>query len=101
MNELEQTLQAGERIHEFLQQAPEVLEFLRLLKETGADQLLVPVRADKLISVGQAAEILKVSKNTIGEYYRRGLLPAYTTLDSGIRKFWMRDVLALAHREVV
>lgn len=99
-NPLESVVVSLQRIQYLLHESPEVLQFLTLLKETGADQLVSPVRADKLIEAGQAAEVLKVSRNRIGAYCRAGLLPAYYTPGSNNRKFWLRDVLALAQKEV-
>ena len=99
-NSLDSVIRSLQRIQCLLRESPEVLQFLELLKETGAERIVIPVTADKLIEAGQAAEVLKVSKTRVGEYCRSGLLSAYYTPGSSNRKFWLRDVLALAQKEV-
>ena len=99
-NSLDSVVDSLQRIKCLLHESPEVLRFLELLKETGVEHIVIPVTADKLIEASQAAEVLKVSKSRIGVYCRSGLLSAYYTPGSNNRKFWLRDVLALAQKEV-
>lgn len=99
MTDLADTLDKVQKLHDLLVETPEVMTFLTLLRETGSACLVAPVRADRLIEAKEAAQVLKVSRNKIGEYTRQGLLAAYYTPGSSSRKYWLRDVLALPRKE--
>lgn len=76
---------------------PEVIEFLRLSQH--ADTSILPIKGDKLITMGEAASVLDVNTTTISRFVREGLLHAYYTPHSRMRKFWLSDVKALARGE--
>ena len=88
-----------ERIQSILKESPEVLEALKLLKETNTTALVTPVKAETFIEASQAAEMLKVSPVKIGSYRRQGLLTAYRVPESTHNKYKLSDVMGLA-REV-
>ena len=68
--------------------------FLDTLKELDG-KTFIP--ADRLIRANEAAQILGVSKATIGEFVKAGLLtPLYVNSDQ--RKFWLSQVKALPRK---
>ena len=87
----------------------ELREAARLLREMAADAEkilpvlqyaeknlggVIPTTADHLVKAGEAAKILGVSKTSISDFVRAGLLvPVY--VDSERRKFWLSDIMAL------
>lgn len=69
--------------------------FLDTLKELDG-RTFIP--ADRLIRSSEAAQILGVSKSTIGEFVKAGLLtPLYVNSDQ--RKFWLSQVKALPRKQ--
>lgn len=101
MSELDTMLDKMEQIKTLLDANPEVLECLRLMRE-GGDNIVIPVRTDHLIEVGDAAKVLKVSRSMVYRLAREGLLKVYSTPYSDRCKFWYKDVVGLARerREV-
>ena len=77
--------------------SPDLIRFMELAQNT--DTVLMPVKSDKLIFAGQAAEILHVSPAMIYRYVREGLLKPVFTPHSKKRKFWFSEVKALAKKE--
>lgn len=68
--------------------------FLTLIKELDG-KMFIP--DDRLIRTNEAAQILGVSKSTIGEFVKAGLLtPLYVNSDQ--RKFWLSQVKALPRK---
>ena len=53
------------------------------------------VMDNRLIGVSEAAKILHVSRNTIGNYVQSGMLEAYYVPESTSRRFWLEDVMAI------
>lgn len=72
---------------------PELIRFMELAKETGP---VIPIKADKYIFLGEAAEILGTNKTVVCRYVRDKLLKAYLLPYSSKRKFKLSEVLALA-----
>ncbi|MBR1697678.1 MAG: hypothetical protein IJ712_05575 [Anaerovibrio sp.] len=77
---------------------PELIRFMELSKETGP---VIPIKADKFIFLGEAAEILGTNKTVICRYVREGLLKAWYIPHNPKRKFKLSEVLALAKEEVI
>lgn len=100
MDDLTGVTEQLEKIQQILRESPEVMTFLKLVKETKMPALVSPIKSDVLVEAGQAAKVLKVSPVKIGQYHSRGLLPAYFVPDSNHRKFWLSDVMNLAKREI-
>ena len=72
---------------------PELVRFMELARETGP---VIPIKADKLVFLGEAAEVLGTNKTVVCRYIKDGLLkPVYTPYCSK-RKFWLSEVKALA-----
>ena len=68
--------------------------FLDTIKELDG-KTFIP--ADRLIRANEAAQILGVSKSTISEFVKAGLLtPLYVNSDQ--RKFWLSQVKALPRK---
>lgn len=69
--------------------------FLETIKELDGKPF---IPADRLIRTSEAAQILGVSKSTIGEFVKAGLLtPLYVNSDQ--RKFWLSQVKALPRKQ--
>lgn len=96
MTELGAVIEKLEQIQKILQETPEVLTTLKLLKETGTTSVVTPVKAEVFVEASQAAEMLKVSAVKISSYRRQGLLPAYRVPDSTHNKYRLSDVMSLA-----
>ena len=75
--------------------AADLQPFLEPVKELDGKNF---APADRLIRAGEAAQILGVSKSTIGEFCRAGLLtPLY--VNSEQKKFWLSQVKALPRKD--
>ena len=73
----------------------DVQPFLELVKEFDGREL---IPTDKLIRAGEAAQILGVSKSTIGAFVKAGLLtPLYVNSDQ--KKFWLSQVKTLPRKK--
>ena len=97
MNTLDlDTLQRFTRQARRLQEiVAEIQPFLELLKQL--DGKIIPP-TDRLIRAGEAAHILGVGQDTIGEFVRAGLLtPLY--VNSEQRRFWLSQVKALPRKQ--
>ena len=71
--------------------AAELQPFLETIKELDGK---ATIPTDRLIRAGEAAQILGVSKSTIGAFVRAGLLtPLFVNSDQ--KKFWLSEVKAL------
>lgn len=92
-------LEKASKLQNILHENPDVVTFLQLLKETRVEQMVMPAKVDKLIGTKQAAEILGVAENRIGEYVRDGLLTPLYTPPVSHRKFWLSEVMAIPKRE--
>ena len=74
--------------------AAELQPFLEAVKELDG-KAIIPT--DRLIRAGEAAQILGVSKATIGTFAKKGLLtPLYVNSDQ--KKFWLSEVKALLRK---
>lgn len=89
----------GRELQQLLTETPEILEYLRLIQSGGANKIL-PTNTDKLVRIGEAAQILCVSKSLIYRYAAERTLTPYYTADSKQMKFWYSEVKALAKRGV-
>ena len=73
----------------------DVQPFLETIKEFDGREL---IPTDKLIRAGEAAQILGVSKSTIGAFVKAGLLtPLYVNSDQ--KKFWLSQVKTLPRKK--
>ena len=75
---------------------PELLKFLELTQ--GVEGAVMPVKADKLVRMGEAAKVLDTNTTMISRYVREGLLKPVYTPYSRQRKFWLSEVKGLARR---
>lgn len=98
INSLDMFLERMVKLKELLT-APEIANFLKLLAE-NKNELVIPIKQDKLIGTSQAAEVLGVAENSIGEYVKNGLLTPLYTPPASHRKFWLSDVMAIPRKEV-
>lgn len=98
MNPLTEVLDAAKELKKILDENPEIVRFAELMVKQKGD-IVFPKVFDNLLSAGQAAKVLGVSRGTIYSYKERGLLPAYTLPDSSRVKFKASDVLGLAKKE--
>lgn len=98
MKDLDTLITKGKELQAILRENPDIISFLRLLKELGDEAAILPAKADRLIRAGEAAKILGVSKGTIYRYEREGKLQAWHTADSSQKKFWLTQVMALPER---
>ena len=85
-----------ERARELQAIAAELKPFLELIRELDGKTIL-PEPADRLVRTGEAAQILGVSKNTIGEFVNAGLLtPLYVNSDQ--RRFWLSEIKTIPRK---
>lgn len=82
-----------------IKETPEVIEFLRLTKREYSSPLM-PIKADCLVYVGEAAKILHVGKGTIGMWEKQGLLVAYYTPGNERKKYWLSEVKRIASKNI-
>ena len=89
---LEELREAARLLHEMALDAEKVLPVLQYAEKNQSG--VIPTTADHLVKAGEAAKILGVSKTSISNFVRAGLLiPVY--VDSERRKFWLSDIMAL------
>ena len=98
ISDIDAILEKGRELQQFLSEAPEVLEFLRLAESGGRIPPVMVVQQDRYIRVGEAAKILGVDKGTIYRYKREGRLTAYRVENDGQMKFRMSEVWALPQK---
>lgn len=90
LDELREAAEYAERIQIA---AKEIIPLIEALKNLEG-KMIIPAPTDRLVKAGEAAEILGVSKTSISDFVRAGLLvPVY--VDSERRKFWLSDIMAL------
>ena len=77
--------------------SPDLIRFMELAQNTST--VVMPIKGDKLVFIGEAAETLHVNTAMIARYVKDGLLKPVYTPHSGKRKFWLSEVKALARRE--
>ena len=92
LSELNDFVAKGEMLQRLLKETPEIIEYLKLAKEPP----VLPIRTDCLVLVAQAAKVLAVSRGTVYQYVKDGLLKAYYTPGSERMKFWLSDLQSLA-----
>ena len=92
LNELNDFVAKGKMLQRLLKETPEIIEYLKLAKEPP----VLPIRTDCLVLVAQAAKVLAVSRGTVYQYVKEGLLKAYYTPGSGRMKLWRSDLQSLA-----
>lgn len=89
---LDELREAARLLHEMAADAEKILPVLQYAEKNPGG--VIPTTADHLVKAGEAAKILGVSKTSISDFVRAGLLvPVY--VDSERRKFWLSDVMAL------
>ena len=98
LDSLDSLVNKGRELQKLLTETPEILEYLRLIKD-GENNVLT-TKTDVLVRVGEAAKILCVSKATIYRYAVERKLTPYYTADSKQMKFWYSEVKALAKKIV-
>lgn len=80
--------------------AAELKPFLELVRELSGREVTMPddrLIPDRLIRVNEAAEILGVGKDTIGDFVKAGLLtPLY--VNSEQRRFWLSEVMKVPRK---
>lgn len=94
--EIEAIVEKGWELQALLKESPNIMQFLRLVKETGESMAALPALSDVLICAGEAANVLKVDRGSVYRYEKAGLLKAYYTPGSLRKKFWLSDVKELA-----
>lgn len=94
--EIEAIVEKGRELQALLKESPNIVQFLRLVKETGKSMAALPALSDVLICAGEAANVLKVDRGSVYRYEKAGLLKAYYTPGSPRKKFWLSDVKELA-----
>ncbi len=98
LRSIDQILNKAKQLQAFIDDNPDTLQFLRLLKDTKVEQITLSEKVDKLITLKEAAEVLAVSPNRICEYVREGILEAYFTPPVSKRKFWLSAVKSIAQK---
>lgn len=98
LKELDSLLQKAQAVKKLLDEKPEVLTFLQLLKDTDSNGLVEPMRLDPVVPAGVAAKALGVSRKTLYQYVKQGILKPYWTLGSNRMKFKVSDINALPQR---
>jgi len=99
--EIEALVEKGQELKKLLQETPEIISFLTLLKDLGDEKVVLPIKTDILIRAGQAAEILGVDKALIYKYVKEGRLHPYRTPPASHMKFWLSEVKAIPQKEVI
>ena len=79
MNDLNALVAKGQELKAILTETPEILSFLRLIKDLGDGKAVLPAQTDALVFAGQAAKVLGVDKATIYRYVKDGILKPYYT----------------------
>lgn len=95
---LEGIVKQGMALRKLLKESPELMEFLKLVKDTGKDLAVVPARADPYIEVGAAAKVLGTTKNRLYELVKQGYLSPYYLPGGQQMKFRLSEVEALPER---
>lgn len=93
------TLERLEKIVELSQKFPQLLEILQLLKDVPEGKIMMPVKADKLIGTNEAIAILKTSTKTFRKIWQEGYIDVVYTPNSGERKFWLSQVMAVPKKQ--
>lgn len=99
MEQLDLLIQKGRELKALLEENPEILDFLKAIKETKDIKAIMPIKSDALIHAGEAAEVLGVNKACIYKYVKHGLLTPYYTPGSDFMKFWLSEVMDLPSTE--
>lgn len=98
--ELEALVEKGKELQRLLDESPEILKFMELMKELGDSAAILPAKADRLIRAGEAAQILGVEKSQIYKYAKEGKLTALYTAGSSHKKFWLSAVMNLPKEDI-
>ena len=93
--DLETLQRLTSQAQKFQSVAAELQPFLELIKELDGKLIIL---TDRLVRAGEAAEILGVSKSTIGAFVKAGLLKPYY-VNSDQKKFWLSHVKALPRKK--
>lgn len=81
-----------------LDEKPEMLTFLKLLREQDCAGVVQPVMLDPLVTVSVAAKTLCVDRGTIYQYVKEGLLHPWKTPHSNRMKFRVSEINAIPKR---
>lgn len=95
LENLDALIMKGRELKKLLTETPEILTYLRLVKENGNETFL-PKVDDVLIRSGEAAAILGVNKSVISHFVKTGQLRGYFVGEASHLKFWRSEVKALA-----
>lgn len=99
--ELDELCRAADKVQLLraaLDEKPELLTFLKLLKEQDCEGVVQPVMLDPLVTAGVAAKTLGVDKHTIYRYVKEGILQAWKTPHSRVMKFRVSEINALPQK---
>lgn len=86
-----------EELSKFVTQARELREIVREIMPY-IEIIKREMPNDRLIRAGEAAQILGVSKSTIGQFVKAKLLTPFYTANSQHQKFWLSQVKALPRK---
>lgn len=98
---LEGIVKQGMALKKLLKESPELMDFLKLVRDTGKDLAIVPAKADPYIEIGVAAKVLGTTKNRLYEFVKQGYLSPYYLPGGQQMKFLLSEVEALPERREV
>ena len=93
---LDALITKAQELKKLLKESPEILAYLRLINEVGAEKLSTPKVDDVLLRSGEVAKILGVSVAAINHYVKTGKLKRYLIAGSTHWRYWRSEVKALA-----
>lgn len=93
---LDALIKKAQELERLLKESPEIIAYLRLMKEIDAEKLNPPKIDDVLLRRGEAAKILGVSQGAISRYAKEGKLKRYLVAGSSHWRYWRSEVKALA-----
>lgn len=99
MTELNGVLEKLTVLKQALDEKPELLEFLKLLKEQDCDGVAQPVMLDPLVTAGVAAKTLGINKAMIYRLVKEGRLHVWKTPNSSLKKFRVSELNAIPQME--
>ena len=91
--DLDELTKITEQLLKLQAAAREVMPLIEAIRELDG-RVILPMPADRLIRVSEAAQVLGVSHTTIGHFVRDGLLKPYY-VNSEQRRFKLSEVNAL------
>lgn len=98
LDNLNMLVAKGLELQKLLHDSPEILEYLRLIRDVDTEKGTSAIGSDRLVRAGEAAKILCVKKETIYRYAMEKILTPMYTADSTHMKFWLSEVKSVARR---